>query len=501
MSEEENNKEIIPDYPLQTWFDLMTRPISKRKWLTDILVPENGIILVASTAGLYKTFTMLHLAVCLATGKPVFGKWTVPEPVKVLFVDEENTEMTLRERLGMLLKGMHIEFPCNNLCYLSQEGIRLDVKETFLRLKKFIVDHEIRCVIIDSFMDVHTRSENDAQEMMSIFRALKASCKELNVSWIVIHHERKSSLGSPSGTKESIRGSSAITGAVDVGISFVTSGNDDSFVMINSKARLAEKFRPQQIDVIISDGSADFRCAGDSSVELDLSTDCARRLLIWIKDGHNIFTMKEVFSMMSDYSKATVKRALLSLMYENKVYRVERGTYGLTVDNLSKHLTLKAEEVQRQLSSEGKAIEPRSAHGEPSSYIKLGSWLNTPPVSQTQRLEPSEPSEPSELSEPNKQIDEVISDNERPKPFTSLLSEIDEVIPDNERPKPSKWFPDEKWILIGKCSDCGAEGSINVTEVKGKFYCKLCYYNLESTLINTGNDNERKGGLIENGRI
>src|SRR5277367_3161954 len=71
------------------------------------LLTKGGTLLLGGEAKCGKSFVMLEFCRALTTGKPLFGNplFTVPEPVKVLYVEAENGERSCKERLTKIMAG------------------------------------------------------------------------------------------------------------------------------------------------------------------------------------------------------------------------------------------------------------------------------------------------------------------------------------------------------------------------------------------------------------
>ncbi len=97
------------------WATLFLRPKSEPRWLCEPLLEAGRLIALYSPAKTGKSLLALEIAAALAAGRPVLGNGEQP-PVTVLYVDMENSEDDILERLRDLGFGPQ---DLDNLHYLS----------------------------------------------------------------------------------------------------------------------------------------------------------------------------------------------------------------------------------------------------------------------------------------------------------------------------------------------------------------------------------------------
>src|SRR5262245_38420959 len=89
--------------------EIMTAPLLPINWLIEALIAVGDRIVVYGEFGALKSWVLLHLALHLAAGRPWLGKFGVPRPHSVLYIDEEMNERTLRRRIKRLGRGSDLE--------------------------------------------------------------------------------------------------------------------------------------------------------------------------------------------------------------------------------------------------------------------------------------------------------------------------------------------------------------------------------------------------------
>ena len=85
--------------------DFMDKAYPPRKLLLAPVIPSQGLCMLYAPRGVGKTFASLSIAHAVASGGGVFGRWSAPDPARVLFIDGEMPAVTLQERLRNIAAG------------------------------------------------------------------------------------------------------------------------------------------------------------------------------------------------------------------------------------------------------------------------------------------------------------------------------------------------------------------------------------------------------------
>jgi len=198
---------IIDQYMPESYDEFMANSLQDPEWLVESLFPVGGVSIIGGDGGIGKSWIILHLALCVATGQALFGHFPVKQG-KVLIIDEEDAKPLIKKRLDKLSKGMGMTnrkgIP---LSILANESIMIDNKYSYERLSNSIIRRKPSLVTIDSLIRVHNKDENSANEMNDVLRRIKALIANLDSSIILTHHTNKASPG--------LRGSTDIRNFVD----------------------------------------------------------------------------------------------------------------------------------------------------------------------------------------------------------------------------------------------------------------------------------------------
>lgn len=202
-------------------------------WQLDKIAAIASVGLVYGQPGAKKTYAMLDLAVCTATGQDWLGFPVRQGPV--LLVDEESGPRRLLRRMGEVVRG-HLADAALPLFATALEGFNFWLPNPGTGRKELedaICQTQARLVIIDALADVMLGGdENTVKDTQRVFYALRHVAEGTGATILLIHHSLKNGNG--------YRGSSAINGALDFAVE-VESKNGDALVKFETtKARDGE---------------------------------------------------------------------------------------------------------------------------------------------------------------------------------------------------------------------------------------------------------------------
>ncbi len=98
--------EALPDKKtlrIVSFGDLLRMDIPPRGHVLYPVIPEQGLVMIHAMRGIGKTFCALTIAVAVASGGTVFGRWKAEQPRRVLFLDGEMALWSMQQRLAAIL--------------------------------------------------------------------------------------------------------------------------------------------------------------------------------------------------------------------------------------------------------------------------------------------------------------------------------------------------------------------------------------------------------------
>ena len=205
------------------------------------VIPINSYTLLVAESGHGKTWISLELARLMATPRaqrPELSDWLGMydvEPCRVLYLDEENGEPLLGERLGCLgLKDTA------DLIVWSRCGLKVDISTSLDRMISYCLETKRQVVFLDSLVRFHRREENDAQAMAEVAAAIRTLVAH-NLTVIALHHTRKGNMRNVR-DEDKQRGSSEIMAGADTVLFLENmSKNRNVFELSATKLRYASR--------------------------------------------------------------------------------------------------------------------------------------------------------------------------------------------------------------------------------------------------------------------
>ena len=204
---------MISDKPLLHHADVVAQPLPEITWDVAPLVARGDRTVFYGEFGTFKSWWMLHLAQHLGAGAKWLG-FAVPQPRRVLYVDEEMNELELRRRIKRLDLGAPMGKPLE-VEYLSRRGVRFDGMGAsmllhYLKEQKF----SPHFIIVDSMRQVLVGDENKAPDVMAFWHNLEPISRQ-GITVAVIHHMNKPPVEGKRGLRHRASGNTAILSGSD----------------------------------------------------------------------------------------------------------------------------------------------------------------------------------------------------------------------------------------------------------------------------------------------
>lgn len=237
---------LQPEKRTVTWNELVSGDLTPVDWLVDRLIPAEGVVVVGGDSGVGKSWLALHIAHCVATGKPVLGKFATSRG-SVCFVDEENSTLLLKRRVQKLAAGSQASED-TPVTFLVQHQVRIDRPDNLAKLVGLIAQEKPKLIIFDSFIRIHGSNENDSREMAEVMAKMRDLRNRLGCAIVFTHHTRKRSMINVAG--QMLRGSTDIRAFVDAHL-FVrlVRGPDKRIRIEHEKSRYCEAVHPFEITI------------------------------------------------------------------------------------------------------------------------------------------------------------------------------------------------------------------------------------------------------------
>lgn len=314
------------------------------KWLINMWIPDEGIVIFAGKSASMKSFLVTLMAVCCMYEKNFLGKFKTAK-VTWLYIDDDNPLSTAKDRILKVLRGLEVEAPIE-FKYISQSNLKIDKEEDIRVLSNIISNLSAKVIVLDSltrFLSV--TNENDANEMNGVLNTLRRLSALHKVTFLIIHHLRKSSTDKKIGDPEDlIRGSSDIINSCDVGMIISRKDKSSPFIHVKQiKNRPEKELEPFVISIVENqskDGlSFEFNCNVEQ--EKNIEAKAADEILVWLRKGKEwvnpedkTFKTAEVIEEFNVYfhpdferNRKIISGALASLLVRDKIMKTSAKGY------------------------------------------------------------------------------------------------------------------------------------------------------------------------------
>ena len=311
--------------PPVRYADLISQEAPPIEWLVDKLIPTGAISILSGDAGVGKTWALLHLAQCVASGRPLFDHFACPRGA-VLWWDEEGSEMLLRRRLCKLHQGLALAEDALPVEFLICQGWRLDDETSLQKLSQALEKQRPALVIVDSLTRVHNSDENNASEMARLFAQVKRLAAEFGAAFLFTHHSRKlSQVSNRAGQR--LRGSTDLRAVVDVHI-YMSAPAAGKLHFEHDKARYAEAHPPFAVDMTdLDDGAVLLQFDKELDLESEKTDKTRQDILAALTDAGGKLDRATLLERMKGIkiSRAVMDRAIRELSDNSQIAKERVG--------------------------------------------------------------------------------------------------------------------------------------------------------------------------------
>lgn len=217
--------------------DFMSTPRPRPRWLIDRIWGAGTVGFIAGAPKSYKSWVALDMALSVATGSPFLGTFEVNggdgagTPGKVLYVQEEDSDIQVLDRVGKIFWGKPKEIHPHGYMDVDGNGGVVWVPPAGERLMRLVVrkgldltseewqgylaeqceEHEYDLVIIDTLGTTSGDTDTDkSREVNRALKPLKVLAETYQCAIAVVHHYSKSGAKGENGG----RGGSKMLGSI-----------------------------------------------------------------------------------------------------------------------------------------------------------------------------------------------------------------------------------------------------------------------------------------------
>jgi RecA-family ATPase len=238
--------EPFPVYPLEANAPVPT------DWIVKDLVPAETCIVLGAEEKTGKSWLMFDLAICLATGQDLLGRFKPARTGKTLIYSPESGMAAIIRRMWGLCWGRELNprevLPSIKLIHTR---INLAAEEHLSRMRATIRKYEPIVLVIDPLICAHLGIvEKDAEDMQPLLDSIRSLTRDRpEMAIIVAHHLNKTNKDKT--PMHGLRGSTALGGWTDGLISIRKENPRDPYTARRVDAEHRDAIPPSPISFTI----------------------------------------------------------------------------------------------------------------------------------------------------------------------------------------------------------------------------------------------------------
>ena len=204
------------------------------EWLVPDLISTDGAAVLSGESKTFKSWTMLSMAVALATGTKFLQRFDCQESKVMLVSGDEPRSETLRKIswicAGAQMNGSHESLLDKNFMVMAK-SVELTEEETISDICDAAADFAPALVIIDS-MDATIGGDENSREFGRAARKIAAQLREAHSCAVLfIHHWNKPSREGGKRPQDRLRGHGGLRGFVDHHLALERNGEIVTFIV------------------------------------------------------------------------------------------------------------------------------------------------------------------------------------------------------------------------------------------------------------------------------
>lgn len=294
------------------------------------IFPRGYVSIVASKAGVGKTWFMLRIAMALSKGEDVFRVVYKPVPRKVcIFVGETGIDLLVR-RLNVMRYGFdsNLIIAYDGLsAQMENEAFDASSAEGRNRMVSFLLKDLPDIVFIDTLASFMSGDESDTVCMKSVISFFQRLAQRFNIAVVLNHHLRKNVVGGSvqKKTQDELIGSSLLS-RMSGSIFLMVANEEKNVIDVHNVKSWDEKFPVIRMTIIPNSGF----------VDIDLKIDSNRRIVMLFEEfirrerEFTIATVNELLCIGNDNTRYFLDKYVDSGKLEKEVSLKEGGGYVTT---------------------------------------------------------------------------------------------------------------------------------------------------------------------------
>ncbi|MCI0626666.1 MAG: AAA family ATPase [Acidobacteria bacterium] len=296
-----------------------------KPWLIERLWSIQAVGFVSGPPKSFKTWTVLEMAVSVASGAPCLGVFPVHRSGPVLLYAAEDPMTALRLRLESLARNHGLDLEQVDIRVIRADSLRLDRPGDREKLAATIDLHRPALLILDPLVRLHALDENQAGPMAELLSHIRALQRSSGTAIAIVHHSRKDRAHSAG---QSMRGSSDLYAFVD---SLVSLQRRHGRVVLSAEHRSAPALAPLPLELVAAaqpDRAPSLRIAKTPDEDPPKQNLLEERIIKLLSESHSVCTTDSI-RVALQVRKQRLLEALRNLSAQG-VIRREGNRYTVT---------------------------------------------------------------------------------------------------------------------------------------------------------------------------
>ena len=200
-------KQQTESWPKSTFENINDPKAGEVDYLIDGLIPKGEVTIIGATWKTGKTLALYHLALAVLSAKRVFGRFAVPQQIRVCVFQLEMPEREDVRRFRRLAVGLGMlpgEVPAfardGQLVHYNRPDLTLCDPGGVSAFQDAVIASGAQLVIVDSIIAAFAGADiNDNSVVRKLFTSAFKKLTSLGITIILLHHKRKAPPGSRTG--------------------------------------------------------------------------------------------------------------------------------------------------------------------------------------------------------------------------------------------------------------------------------------------------------------
>jgi len=197
LGEAEGEQKAVPPSPdghpyklhIEDVCDMMARSIPRPPQLIEGFMHRGEKAMLGGASKAYKSWTSLHIAIAVASGRPIWGRNTIRD--RVLFLNLEIPDWAFQERYEHVRSAFNAKIEPGQFFQITTRGKQIDATTLRMELARY-ADKGLGLIVVDPLYKLTADlDENSVGDMGKVLAQLEAIASETGAGILIPAHFAK----------------------------------------------------------------------------------------------------------------------------------------------------------------------------------------------------------------------------------------------------------------------------------------------------------------------